>query len=85
MRRTVLAVVAGLTGLVLAASFSIRHQSFTSGLGGLLGAALLVVAYLLVNWERWRAGDRRVRRVTDLLVAAAVALIILNVVAQVLG
>lgn len=85
MKKTSLAVATGLVGMILAASFSVRHQSFTSGLGGVLGATLLVGAYLLDNWERWRAGDRRVRRVTGLLVGAVTTLIILNVIVQVLG
>lgn len=85
MKRTSAAVTMGLMGLVLAASFSIRHQSFISGLGGLLGGSLLVGAYLLLNWPQWQAGDRRVRRITSLLVGLTFTLLLLNLLAQRLG
>ena len=66
-------------GILLMMYFSIQHQNFHSGILGIAGSLCVVAAYLVFNWAQWKAGNRRVRRLTWLLSALCLLLVILRV------
>lgn len=76
-RKAIVAIMA-LLGILLMASFSIQSEWFHSGILGILGSGCVIGAYLILNWEKWQAKDRRVRSVTYTLLALCLVLILLR-------
>lgn len=70
-------------GLVFAAGYSIDNRGFHSGLSGIVGCMLILVAYVGFNWQKIKAGNPHTRHLLwglGSLLAFIIALDILEVV-----
>lgn len=66
-------------GLFLMAGYTIDNRGFHSGIYGILGSILLVIAYLGAFWPQIKAGDHHARRLACWLAALLGLIIILDI------
>lgn len=72
-------------GGLLTASFSISHDRFTSGFGGLIGAAMLIAGFVGWSWPKLQVGDPKTKRLTVSLGVLLTILLVLNIIQLILG
>ena len=67
-------------GIILIASFSIRHNSFYSGICGVIGCIAIVGGFIGLHWNKIQNGDPKVKRTVRLLLALCIVLVVLNII-----
>ncbi|MBC8744204.1 hypothetical protein H5W18_06215 [Lactobacillus sp. Marseille-P7033] len=66
-------------GLFMAASYSIDNRGFHSGIYGIIGCILILVAYTGMNWQKLQAHDQHMRKILLLLSSILGIIIILDI------
>lgn len=75
----------GVLGIFLMSSFTIKHNHFVSGIGGVMGCFCLIITFIGYQWPQLKAGDPKAKQVTLLLSGLVSLLIILEIVQFVLN
>lgn len=83
-RRTFWSALAFVLGLVFIASFSIQHESFYSGICGIIGCVGIVTGFVGLHWQKLQSGNLKMKRTVRLLIVLCIVLIILNIIAHAL-
>lgn len=84
-KRTFWSALSLVFGIIMIASFSIQHNSFYSGICGIVGCIAIVAGFTGLHWEKMRNGDQKTRKTVRLLIALCIVLVFLNVVARLLA
>lgn len=72
-------------GLFLVAGYSIDNRGFHSGISGLIGCGLLLVAYLGFFGSKIKSGDQHARRLAWLLASLLALVLVLDIVEALLA
>lgn len=83
-KRTFYSGMAIVCGMICLASFSIQHNSFNSGICGIIGCVLIVGGFIGIHWPRLKQGDARTKRTVRLLITLCIVLIVLNIISALL-
>lgn len=84
-KRTFFSALTFVIGLVFIASFSIQHESFYSGICGIIGCVGIVGGFIGLHWQKIQSGNVKMKRTVRLLIVLCIVLIILNIIAHVLA
>lgn len=83
-RRSLVSSLAIVLGMLFVASFSIQHNSFYSGMAGIIGCLLIVAGFIGSRWSKVQAGDKKIKRTISILIVLCGILIVLNIITRVI-
>lgn len=69
----------------MAASYTIDNRGFHSGIYGIIGCALILIAYAGMNWEKLQSKDQHTRKILVLLSSILGIIIVLDIAEMILG
>ena len=72
-------------GLFMAASYTIDNRGLHSGIYGIIGCALILIAYAGMNWEKLQSKDQHTRKILLLLSSILGIIIVLDIAEIILG